>query len=208
MELIADLVKLFAGALFTYLLFVLKKRYEKKEDPQESNSLSIKLMISTLSKLNDEINYTFERTSCERFLILFGENGEKSLKYVTAIFEFHKETQELSLSVGATNKYVKIEIDSAYNEMIKKAEIEGVFKFDYIEANQSALLTKYYKSEKIKHSNLNILKRLRNSLCKGRDLVYFVSWAKHSDGAFTDIDEAIIELCNSKLKHLLGFNND
>jgi hypothetical protein len=163
---------------------------EKNEIQLSSGSLDIIMDLKFLNIIRDKVDDIFKMTTADSFLIYFSINGTSSFNFITAIYEQHKEIPETKISMGAINKYVNIQIDDHYRQMLKEVELLGDMSIEY-DRMPDCLLKKYYTIEGIKYSIIKFLKRLRKD--EKNDVVIFCSIAKHTDNPFSDIEKVIIK---------------
>jgi len=149
-----------------------------------------------ISQINSEVLECFARTSAERFLILLFEK-EKNNNYVTAVYELHKYNETATNMVyGLVNKYVKLKLDSEYENMIREIREKGIKKYS-TSSMPDGMLKKFYTYENVYHSNIYFLFEFTNGN------VLFYSIAKHKDEPFTINEETALSLLTSKLTQII-----
>lgn len=154
-----------------------------------------------ISQINSEVLECFARTSAERFLILLFEK-EKNNNYVTAVYELHKYNETATNMVyGLVNKYVKLKLDSEYENMIREIREKGIKKYS-TSSMPDGMLKKFYTYENVYHSNIYFLFEFTNGN------VLFYSIAKHKDEPFTINEETAFSLLISKLTQIIFENSN
>lgn len=154
-----------------------------------------------ISQINSEVLECFARTSAERFLILLFEK-EKNNNYVTAVYELHKYNETATNMVyGLVNKYVKLKLDSEYENMIREIREKGIKKYS-TSSMPDGMLKKFYTYENVYHSNIYFLFEFTNGN------VLFYSIAKHKDEPFTINEETAFSLLTSKLTQIIFENSN
>jgi len=154
-----------------------------------------------ISQINSEVLECFARTSAERFLILLFEK-EKNNNYVTAVYELHKYNETATNMVyGLVNKYIKLKLDSEYENMIREIREKGTKKYS-TSSMPDGMLKKFYTYENVYHSNIYFLFEFTNGN------VLFYSIAKHKDEPFTINEETAFSLLTSKLTQIIFENSN
>lgn len=154
-----------------------------------------------ISQINSEVLECFARTSAERFLILLFEK-EKNNNYVTAVYELHKYNETATNMVyGLVNKYIKLKLDSEYENMIREIREKGIKKYS-TSSMPDGMLKKFYTYENVYHSNIYFLFEFTNGN------VLFYSIAKHKDEPFTINEETAFSLLTSKLTQIIFENSN
>lgn len=154
-----------------------------------------------ISQINSEVLECFARTSAERFLILLFEK-EKNNNYVTAVYELHKYNETATNMVyGLVNKYIKLKLDSEYENMIREIREKGTKKYS-TSSMPDGMLKKFYTYENVYHSNIYFLFEFTNGN------VLFYSIAKHKDESFTINEETAFSLLTSKLTQIIFENSN
>ena len=159
----------------------LEKKYklEKKtstdlKEEIKDKSISIQMDLETLNVIKNCFDQVLRKTKADRILILTATNGTSDLKFATAIYEHHKDSSSVSLSIGATNKYIKFEFDSEYKKMLKETEALGMVNYDVKNMRDCDLKT-IYESEKINFSNVYFL--MRKPIDEANDRLFYCSIA-------------------------------
>lgn len=154
-----------------------------------------------ISQINSEVLECFARTSAERFLILLFEK-EKNNNYVTAVYELHKYNETATNMVyGLVNKYIKLKLDSEYENMIREIREKGIKKYS-TSSMPDGMLKKFYTYENVYHSNIYFLFEFTNGN------VLFYSIAKHKNEPFTINEETAFSLLTSKLTQIIFENSN
>ena len=182
-------------AYFGYLATSSKKKKETAVSKKELDLSKLK-SFKQISVINNEVNELFARTTADRFLILLCEE-EKNIKYVTAIYELHKYSQEnANMVYGLVNKYVKLKLDSEYESMLREIKEKGLKKYDTATMKDS-MLKNFYQYENVEHSNIYFLIEFDNG-----DILFF-SIAKHKDVPYNVNEETLFSLAASKIIQII-----
>ena len=149
----------------------------------------VKISLQAFNRLYNLVHNVFARTTADRFLILGAHNGKETMRFASAYYEQHKdsediETSDVMLSFGAVSKFVNFEFDDHYRTMLKKAEVEGVIELVVAEMPDCDLKN-IYQAEKIHHSKVYFLERIKNYDNHQNDLILYASLAKHGKDRFT-----------------------
>lgn len=182
---IVALISAFSALGIALIPYFLKKREDKKE---KSKSLDVDVELFKFNDLKEAVDNILFTTKADRFLILMANNGKEEMRFATAIYEQHKNNQELSFSIGATNKYIKIEFDDEYRHMLKEAEKEVVFRMN-VKNMKDSLLKNIYLTEKVTQSNCYFLRRYADYKTENKDLLLFCTLASHSEELYDVFDE-------------------
>jgi hypothetical protein len=203
---IISVVSVFGGAAikFYFDAKTIKKKYdfEKLEnitlkDEIQDKSLSIQMELQMLNDIKEIVESVLYKTNADRFLILSATNGRTNLRFATAIYEQHKNTSSVVLSIGATGKYVKFEFDSEYKKMLKDCELNSCVELD-VEKMPPSDLRYIYESEKINFSNVYFL--MRGKIDELNDRLFYCSVSTHDKRKFDKKESLIIKVAIDKLK--------
>jgi len=175
--------------------------YKRDDKIAEIVRQSISLDLRRFNMIKSIVSELFIRTKAERFLILMSYNGSEYFNFATALYEQHKDNNQVVLSLGATSKYVKVEIDDTYRSMLKEVESKGFMRID-TENYKDGLLKDIYHLEKVTYSNIYFIKREKEYPSKGKDLFLFCSIATHSGNKFSEDDETAFRIFTYQLKNL------
>lgn len=194
-----SLIGVLASALIAAKALIKSKVIEKenKELKTNYNALDILFDFSVFNKIVYQVNELFATTKADRYLTLYATNGKSNFKFVTSMFEHHKDTQFVRLSEGAVNKYVQLQFDLHYLNLLKEVEHVGPVFLDVIEMPECDLKN-IYISEKVFHSCVMFLNRIE--IDKENDLLLFCSIATHSAEKFTPLEITIIKQAHGVLK--------
>lgn len=201
-----DILVALTGAISAIVVAYLgyKSTISKKTKQDISDSeITIENLKSfkQISQINSEVLECFARTSAERFLILLFEK-EKNNNYVTAVYELHKYNETATNMVyGLVNKYVKLKLDSEYENMIREIREKGIKKYS-TSSMPEGMLKKFHIYENVYHSNIYFLFEFTNGN------VLFYSIAKHKDEPFTINEETAFSLLTSKLTQIIFENSN
>lgn len=191
------------SALGAFLIALIPYFLRKKEDSKIKNKpVDIDVELFKFNDLRESVDRVLAETSADRFLILMAHNGKEEMRFATAIYEQHKNTDKTIFSFGATNKYIKIEFDDEYRRMLKTSEKESVFRMETTKMPES-LLKNIYISEKIIYSNCYFIKRYHEYKSDDKDLILYCTLATHSEKPFDVTDEVKFKTFVDYLKNEL-----
>lgn len=175
---------------FSAFLIALIPYFLRKKENQEikTKPVDVDVELFKFNELRESVDRVLVETNADRFLILMAHNGKEEMRFATAIYEQHKNTDKTIFSFGATNKYIKIEFDDEYRHMLKHAEKEGVFRMETAKMPES-LLKNIYISERVNYSNCYFIKRYPEYKSHDKDLLLYCTLASHNDKPFDITDE-------------------
>lgn len=198
--LVAILTAIIGPSVLEWVKSKFAKNREKKEKKEEKDrGLMFSLTLNKFNLLKDTIDDLFTTTKVDRFLILVAKNGKEEFKFATAIYEQHADNDKVKLSFGAVGKYVDFQFDDRYRQMLKEAEIKGVYRFD-VEKEPDSDLKSIYMAEDVKYSSIYFLKRFVNYDDDGNDCILYSSFATHTTEPFTPTDQIAKKLVVNKIK--------
>jgi hypothetical protein len=184
----------------------LKKKHSNVK--QENKVLKIELSCINilfnhefLKILNSKVENIFAETKIDRFLILFAVNGKDVVKYATVCYERNKATNH----VGAIYRYIRLEVDTHYQNLLKQVEAIGTVHLVVKEMPTCMLKTIYQsREEEIKYSTVKFLKRIE--VDQHNDIIVYSSIATSHDEDLTNEEHLIIkynfDAIKSEAKHL------
>lgn len=148
---------------------------------------NILISFKTLTSILMIVTRIFQRTSADRFLLLFAHNGQTMLRFANVALEHHAEGKhsDAMLSLGASNRYVLFEFDEEYRKMLKQVELESEVNLQ-TSSMPNCDLRNIYESERVKHSKVFFLHRIKDYDGKKNDLLLYCSIAKHDDKPYTE----------------------
>lgn len=175
----------------------LKIQNTKLKDELVDYTLGVQVDLEFFNTIKNVVDTILTETKVDRFLILTATNGTKDFRFATAVYEHHKKTDKVMLSIGAVGKYIRFEFDSEYRNMLKSAEQNGFV--DYTTSLMpNSDLKEIYLTEEIKHSRIAFL--LRGTIDKVNDRLFYCSMATHDEVSFTPRDKSIMKVQTDKLK--------
>lgn len=177
----------------------LKKENKALVQELKDSTLGLKLDLEAFNKIKVISETLAMKTSMDRFLILTASNGKTELRYATVAYEHHKDTGKISLSIGATSKYIKFEFDSVYKQMLKDCENQGVMTYE-VDKMIPGDLKNIYESEGVTHSKVFFL--MRGKIDNENDRMFYCSVSTHGDNSFTATDSIIFKAQINILKGL------
>jgi len=183
----------------------LKSSNSALSDKIEDLTISLQMDLQTFNDIKDIAENILHNTKADRFLILTATNGTRDMRFATAVYEHHKTNPKVTLSLGATGKYVKFEFDSCYKKMLKDAELYGSVDLKVSEM-EDCDLKDIYDTENIAYSKVNFL--FRGKIDEKNDRLFYSSIATHENKNFTRKENAIIKMNVDKLKFLLNEKNN
>ena len=124
--------------------------------------------LQRFSELEKSIKKVLYKTPIDRFTILFVMNGHTTFEFLTVLFD-QKLGDHL---IGGESPYVKVRIDSAYQNMIKDLEIDNHVFVDF--SNEDfGRIGDYFRMEDIKCGLFSFVERRR--LDKYNDMILFTT---------------------------------
>ena len=157
--------------------------------------------LQLFNELKDSVDDAFSVTNSDRFLILSANNGKYDMNFCTAIYEQHKHTEKVMLSVGATNKYVDFKFDDKYRQMLKQIEFQDSMVLEVDKMEESDLKT-IYQSESVTQSKISFL--LRVKIDDENDKIYYCSFATHNKDGYSKEDLLILKASVYKMKSIFN----
>lgn len=129
--------------------------------------------FSVFDRLLRRVHEIFEQTPVDRFLILYGVNGQENVGSVSVFFQmFRYEKHE----IDAINRYADISIDEEYQNMLKRIEQHGTELHD-VERMPPSLLRDFYQADGVTYSVVKFI--ARKQMSPGRDVIIFCSFSTH-----------------------------
>jgi hypothetical protein len=175
----------------------LKSINKKLSEEIQDLSMSIQLDLQTFNDIREVVENILYKTKADRFLILSATNGIRDMRFATAIYEQHKNNDKISLSIGATGKYIKFEFDSHYKEMLKNVEYQQSLNFETAKMKESDLKS-IYETEGINFTNVYFLKRAK--IDNDNDRLFYCSVATHNAEPFSSSENSILKISVDRLK--------
>ena len=205
LEVIIPLLIAFVGILIPAIKLYLDNKKLKNENNNLNEkikdlSLDLEIDLQVFNDVKDIAENILFKTKADRFLILTATNGTRDMRFATAVYEQHKKTSKVVLSLGATGKYVKFEFDSAYKKMLKEAEVQGLIELK-TEKMSDCDLKSIYENESVKFSDVHFL--MRGKIDELNDRLFYCSIATHENAPFTKIEKLNIKSDIDKLKYIL-----
>lgn len=163
----------------------------QKQNKRLTASLScLEIMYDAqfVSFINEKVDYLFQYTKAERFIILFAVNGKDSFNFVSVCYEKTKTEK----TRGSIYRYVRLRVDDAYRSMLKQVERDYSVFID-VAKMQPSLLKDIYESsvEGIKYSSVHFIKRLHAD--EDNDVVVYSSLATTESPNYSVSEQTIIK---------------
>jgi hypothetical protein len=184
----------FRGEKLEYLKSIKEKEQTIVSQRKELENEKIKLDffsriygVNHFNRINDAVNYIFNKTSADRFLILIAVNGKTDFNVVTVIYELRKNKG----NDGMKPIYKNVQIDNEYRLMLKTAEKNELVKLETKKMRDSKLKT-FYKIEGVSFSHVRFL--IRRPIDDNNDFIVFSSLATHRTTDFTDSEVMMSQL--------------
>jgi hypothetical protein len=194
------------GAATTVFNVWYSKRLDTKFGKRNKCELPVVGLLGTYGVL-DEIKSIaeklFNETHADRFLLLVSEKHDNAYAWVSAIHEEHEYVDSnVRLSIGATSKYLKIETDAAYRQMLNDLREEKVIRYN-VSTMPYGILREIYRSEMVTHSNVYYLYEFKFTDNDGneKECILFASVATHQGLEFTNEHELKIKFAVDKIKN-------
>lgn len=193
------------GVITAAFLGAFDKLFPAKEPKQYNDSLYV--TFEQLTELNETINNLFNNTSADRFLLLISNHENEGYNWVSAIYEQHYNTtdpsskKDIAISIGATGRYVKLDMDTDYKMMVEEARKSSPVRLN-ISTMRDSMLKNIYLYERVTYSNIyflyDIVRRVKG---KKQTTTLFCSIAKHGQNSFFPEDETYMKLIVDKIKN-------
>lgn len=169
-----------------------------KKDIKDA-SINIQFDLEFFNAIKNNVTTLLNETKTDRFLILSATNGKSDMRFATALYEQHADSDKIKLSIGATSKYVKFEFDSEYRKMLKEAEATGAVSYSTKQMKDSDLKS-IYELEQINHAEVHFM--FRAKINEGNDRIFYCSIATHGEDSFTSNEKILIRLAVDRMKTL------
>lgn len=149
-------------------------------------------LIALINKTVDEI---FNTTKAERFIILFALNGKVDFNFVSVCYEKTKTSK----TSGAIYRYVRLEIDNHYRQMLKYVEHDKQVYLD-VEHMEDCLLKNIYQSivEGVTYSGVHFINRSR--IDDDNDVLVYCSVATTNENDFTKHEKVAIKVALDNIR--------
>lgn len=178
----------------------LRKANKRLEMQVKDRSMGLVVDLKTLNKLKYLVDEIFRRTKADRFLILAATNGKEDMRITSAIYEQHKKTDKIMLSIGAVSRYVEFEFDSKYRKLLKDAENVGPRVLD-VDNLEPCDIKSIYQNEGVKHSIWHFLSR--KPIDENNQRVFYTSVATHYPEPFTPQEQVTIKSYVGHIKKVI-----
>lgn len=192
------LVAIITGASSVLPTILLIKERAKNKTPLKKLNLIVEL--DKFNELKKSVESLFQITNADRFIVFIAHNGKERLRFATMIYEQHKLSNDAYLSFGGASKYIKFEFDEEYRKTLKKVELESVVKLDVLKMPKCDL-KEIYDLEKVKYSNIYILKRILDYDKNGNDLLIYCSLSSHNETPYTNKDNILFKMFIDNFKN-------
>lgn len=180
------------------------KKLELKNDNAQKQVSRLKAELTCINVLfeyklialiNTTVEHIFKETKAERFIILFALNGKTDFNFVSVCYEKTK-TEKTS---GAMYRYVRIEIDDHYRQMLKFVEQDKQVYLD-VEHMQECLLKNIYQSivEGVTFSGVHFI--ARHSIDQNNDSLVYCSVATTDKEDFTRSEKTTLKLAMDNIR--------
>jgi hypothetical protein len=176
---------------------------EKKEELRQENR-KLKLELSSLTILFDyyfyslmqrQVDEIFNLTKADRFMVLFAINGKTDFNYVSVAYEQTRTADKK----GAISRYVRLEIDRHYKDLLKDVERSSPVVLETAGMPESLLKNIYLApDEQVHHCTVNFLCRI--PVDEHNDIVIYTSTATMGKSPFTNQELASIKTRHDRLR--------
>jgi hypothetical protein len=184
------------------LPFYLENRKLKKENSKlnikvKDQSIFVQFIFKTSNESFEICKEILKKTKATRVHLFTASNGKADLKYCNSLFGFELINDRVEVS---GDSYKALEYDSAYNAMLKNAEINHKVVLE-VKKMPESMLQNIYNSIRIKHSI--VVFSFRCSIDNENDRIFYVSIATRNPEAFTEDEEIFIKQKTDELKYVL-----
>lgn len=172
---------------FAYRQSIKLKRMEIESSKKDSiildqqknfSALSLLMDFELINSIKSRVDFIFNKTSADRFLILIAVNGKVDFNVVSVIYEQYKRDYNEPVT-SAIENYSHIYIDPHYRKMIKEVERNGSFFFDTDSCEEMCYLKNIYEQEKIFSSLVKFVQRVK--IDENNDMIVFCSVASKKE---------------------------
>lgn len=159
-----------------------------KESNKSFGALAMLLDFELVNTITEKIDYLFNKTKIDRFLVLIAVNGKVDPNTVSVIFEQHKDNDGNIIKVNALTRYRHVYIDDQYRQMLKQAELLGGVYYE-TDTMPESYLKNVYLDEAVTSSVIKYITRI--NIDDHNDMIVFCSLATHK-GRLNDIEKTNI----------------
>ena len=168
----------------------LQMELSKKEriiNESDKNFVALVLLMDfeLVNNIKNKIDFIFQRTKIDRFLLQIAVNGKVDFNVVSVIFEQHKDIKKAGYSVS---RYSHLYVDDNYRSVIKRAEKVGQVYVEY-DKMEDCYLKQLYKEEGITSAIKKHVYRI--PLDSENDMVLFCSLST-KNGLLSDSERNFI----------------
>lgn len=205
-EVIASIVGFFATLAAAFIAYKAALRSARIKNEKKDHPLSranFMITLKAFSEISEYVIEVFSKTKADRYLILCAHNGKEHLRFASAIYEqVDDEKKNARLSFGAVSKYVNFEFDEYYRKMLKEVEVGGMMELN-VNTMPECDLKYIYQNEKVAHSNVFFINRIKNYDGNENDLVIYSTFATHDPSEFTEGEKIYIRTAINNIKVIL-----
>lgn len=187
------------GALFGAWDKVFPRK--KRESDRLAEEEVLHVTFQQVQALEKEISTMFSKTTADRFLLLIAKSNGKVYDKVSVLYEQHaseKHKDIMLLSTGAVTKYVNLDLDEDYRNILASIRQQFPVKLK-INKMAQGMLKDLYLYEKVTASNIYFLYDLVSN--SGLVLTLFCSIAKHTQGDFEHDEETYMKVAINRVKN-------
>jgi len=161
----------------------------------ELTCINVLFEYKLVALINTTVEHIFKETKAERFIILFALNGKTDFNFVSVCYEKTK-TDKTS---GAMYRYVRVEIDDHYRQMLKFVEQDKQVYLD-VEHMPECLLKNIYQSivEGVTFSGVHFI--ARHSIDQNNDSLVYCSVATTDKEDFTRSEKTTLKLAMDNIR--------
>jgi len=161
----------------------------------ELTCINVLFEYNLIALINRTVDDIFKNTKAERFIILFALNGKTDFNFVSVCYEKTKTAK----TSGAIYRYVRVQIDDHYRQMLKYVEKDHQVYLD-VANMQECLLKNIYQSiaEGVTFSGVHFINR--SPLDEDNDTLVYCSMATTDPEDFTKQEKAMMKLAMDNIR--------
>lgn len=161
----------------------------------ELTCINVLFEYNLIALINRTVDDIFKNTKAERFIILFALNGKTDFNFVSVCYEKTKSSK----TSGAIYRYVRVQIDDHYRQMLKYVEKDHQVYID-VANMQECLLKNIYQSiaEGVTFSGVHFINR--SPLDEDNDTLVYCSMATTDPEDFTKQERSVMKLAMDNIR--------
>jgi len=161
----------------------------------ELTCINVLFEYNLIALINRTVDDIFKNTKAEQFIILFALNGKTDFNFVSVCYEKTKSSK----TSGAIYRYVRVQIDDHYRQMLKYVEKDHQVYLD-VANMQECLLKNIYQSiaEGVTYSGVHFINR--SPLDEDNDTLVYCSMATTDPEDFSKQERSMMKLAMDNIR--------